>query len=473
MNEINREEIRKILQKSASLPHPVMFPLGGIGRIGLNWTLYGYEGHWVLIDAGIGFPDKGEEGDFFIPDRFFIETIAPMVRALLVTHAHEDHIGAIHHLWPDHIRSPIFATPFASEIIKGRLRERNGLDKTEIRTFQPGQAIVIGPIRIDSASVSHSAPECVAFRLKMGGISILHTGDWKDDPSPIIGKGLDKERLKQWGDEGIDYFVGDSTNANRQSERTSERDVLEGLIDVMSRSEGMVVVGTFGSNLSRVASAVSAAAISGRYSVLMGRSVKTAEDVGRKLGLLENVPFFINSPSHLQGLKRREMCVVCTGTQGEENAALWRLARGDGGATSLQPGDTVIFSAREIPGREEAIAALKNALEQKGVKVLSCKSRSHNNYPLHVTGHACEAEIRDMHALIRPGMVIPVHGEASHCEAQATIAESLGIPSHVPEVGDILALPGHQHIHRIEHIIVCVKSESRTEEYMPNYYPRR
>ncbi len=461
-----RGEPAEFLKKLSGCRHPIILPLGGIGRIGLNWTLYGHLGRWVLVDAGIGFPGPGEEGDFLIPDGDLVRSIAPLVRALIVTHAHEDHIGAIHHLWPSHIRAPIHATPFAAEMLRGRLREAGTLPSVEIREFRPGDSFAAARFAVDTLPVTHSAPECVALRLRAGGVTLVHTGDWKDDVSPMIGPPTDWAMLGEWGRAGVDALLGDSTNADRSSPPTSESDVLDGLDDIMASAPGMVVVATFGSNVGRIVSAAKAAARNGRVAAMMGRSVRNAEDVARRLGMLGNAPEFLCLAEHLNGLDRRETVLVCTGTQGEENAALARLARGDG-SPAVARGDTVVLSARIIPGREEAVAAVIDALRRRGATVLTGRDSSPAGHPLHVTGHATSEEIARLHDALRPAVVIPIHGEPGHLDAHGRIAEGGGFPWAILSPGEAREVMSGGRLIPRGRMDVPIVAQERPDQSMP------
>ena len=414
-----------------------VIPLGGVGKIGLNWTLYASENDLFLVDAGIGFTENGEPGDFTLPDSEWLRSISPHISAVVLTHAHEDHIGAIHRLWPEILNCPVYATSYCAGIIRERLKEVDTLDMVEIREYGPG-VMNIGSFTVEAVPVSHSVPQSMALAIRAKSITILHTGDWKDDPNPLIGEPTDWNRLRQIGKEGVDLLVCDSTNALRELELTSEKDVLKAFRYIMSEKTGMVVVSCFGSNVARVSSAVTAAYESGRHAAIIGRSMKTGESVARGLGMLETIPEFLWHPNHLKALDRNEMALVCTGTQGEENAALWRLAREEISYPKIIPGDTVIISARAIPGKEEGINALIEALEYLGAEVFTADDDIGENGKIHVTGHAGISEILKMHHVIEPAAILPVHGNTEHLLAHENLAKKAGIPCIVPLAGDII-----------------------------------
>lgn len=408
----------------------LVVPLGGLGRIGMNWTLYGHSGRWILVDAGIAFPgDTGPEGvDAYVPDPQILAPILKRLDALIVTHAHEDHIGAIHRLWPDAVNCPIYASPYASAAIARRLEEAGTRDRVEIRTFPVGGNFDIGPFNVDTIRMTHSVPEPVALAIRCAAGTVLHTGDWKLDPNPLIGQPTDIEKLRAIGDAGVLAMLCDSTNANKDLPVSSESQVFEAYRSLFLGRRGIVVVAFFASNVARIGSACLAAGISGRKVAIAGRSMRNNREIGETLGMLpmlEGAPWFLSEPSYLQGLDRAETALLCTGTQGEERAALARLARGDFRLPKLTRGDTVVMSARAIPGNEEGIERVMSQLRQRGVETLGAGDLV-DGMPLHVSGHAGRGEIRTMHHLIRPRFAIPVHGEDDHLKAHAELALQCG-----------------------------------------------
>lgn len=412
-------------------------PVGGVGQIGMNWTLYGHAGRWILIDAGSAFAPRDVQGvDAIFPDPRSLRSILPYLSALIVTHAHEDHIGAIHRLWPA-IKAPIYATPFASGILAARFRELGRLGRVRIRTFNPGDSLRIGPFDVRTVRMTHSVPECVALALGTTAGTILHTGDWKLDPDPVIGLPTDIDALGEIGRHGVLGMVCDSTNADRRGEITSEAMVAESLREVFVSAKGMAVVSCFATNVARLASVARAAAATGRKVAIAGRSMIRAEQVARECGLLAGVPEFIHDVRHLRGLDRREMALICTGSQGEGNAALARLASGDDGRLpEIGEGDVVVHSARVIPGNEEDVETVLDGLRARGATVLQ---EEFNGKPLHVSGHAKANELETLYGIIRPRFAIPVHGERTHLEAHSEIARLAGVKDvAIPAEGDVL-----------------------------------
>ncbi len=403
-------------------------PVGGLGRIGMNWTLYGHDGRWVLVDAGIAFPDNdGSAGgvDAFIPDPEALHRVVGRIDALVVTHAHEDHIGAIQHVFPRQITCPIWATPFAAAAISRRLEEAGTLDEAEIRTFPVGGAFRIGAFAIRSIRLTHSVPQAVALAIATPAGTVLHTGDFKLDPEPLISLPTDIEAIRAVGDAGLLALVCDSTNAERDLPITSEAQVRDSFRRIFANRPGTVVVCCFGTNVARAISACDAASRSGRQIALTGRSLRAHAETAEKLGILDSQDM-LAEPSHLRGLDRREMALVCTGTQGEENAALARLARrNDWRLPELGLGDTIIMSASVIPGNEAAVERVLEPLRARGVEVLT-QSEAAEGQPIHVSGHAGRAELAIMHRHARPRFVIPVHGTDLHLRAHASLALDCG-----------------------------------------------
>jgi ribonuclease J len=442
------KEINNKPQNSNSLrntiPEPgrksvFVFSLGGVAQIGMNWTLYGHKGEWVLVDAGSAFaPRDLPIVDAIFPDPEIIKSIIPKIKGLIVTHAHEDHIGAIHRLWPM-IDCPIYATPFAAKCLKSRFEERQTDRRIRLRTFQPGASISVGPFRIKTIQMTHSVPECVSLAFKTDIGTVFHTGDWKFDPTPLVGKPTDIRAIKRIGRERVMAMVCDSTNAQRPGKITSEAEVYEGFKKVFADSRGMVVVSCFATNVARVASAMRAAAATGREIAICGRSLIKNEKIARELGMLKGIPKPLAFPSHLKGLDRRQMAIICTGAQGEANAALSKLSTGENfRLPQIMVGDAIIHSARVIPGNDEDLNAVFDRLRMLGADILEGE---YKGSPLHVTGHATSGEIVEMYKMVRPKSAIPVHGNPSHLEAHAALARSCGVQDVVtPTEGGIYAV---------------------------------
>lgn len=426
----NKKRVIDLKQTQGGFPVPdgdsvLMCSVGGVSQIGMNWTLYGYRGRWILVDAGSAFAPRDIDGvEAIFPDPKSLSNVIPRLDALIVTHAHEDHIGAIHRLWPN-IRCQIVATPFAAEVLKARFAERRGQGRVKMKIFKPGDKFNIGGFSVQTIRMTHSVPECVSLVLRTPAATIFHTGDWKFDANPIVGKPTDIARLIKAGNEGVSAMVCDSTNADREGKPTSESDLEAGMTAVMKDTKGMVAVACFATNVARLATVVRAAAASGRKVAISGRSLIKTEGIARKLGLLQGVPPILAESFHLKGLDRREMALICTGAQGEERAALSRLSVGDNWRLpKIEPGDAVIHSARVIPGNEAEVYRVFDRLREQGVTV---HEGVYNDMPLHVTGHAVRGDLKRMYKYIRPEFAIPVHGTPAHLEAHAKLAKAMGV----------------------------------------------
>ncbi len=419
----------------------LVVPLGGLGRIGMNWTLYGHDGAWLLVDAGMSFPEEEMEGvDAIVPDPAFLAPIADKLLGLVVTHAHEDHIGAIDRLWPYAINCPIWATPFACRALERRLEEASTLDEVELNSYPVGGSFEIGPFKIRSVRMTHSVPEPVALAIGTEAGTVLHTGDWKFDPAPMVGEPTDFDALREIGDAGVLAMVCDSTNAHKDLEITSEAMVREAFMRLFASRKGQVAICCFSTNVARMASAAVAATASGRHVAITGRSMRNSQENARGLGLLDDVPEFLAEPSHLRGLDRAQTALVCTGGQGEENAALAKLARGDRRLPSFGRGDTVVLSTRVIPGNEEAVEKVCSALRARGVEVLM-GADTIDGFPLHVSGHPGANELRELYSLVRPRFAMPVHGTEMHLTAHARLARGAGVEAAiVSEEAEVIRL---------------------------------
>lgn len=439
-------------KRPASGPVPgadeVLFiPLGGCSRIGMNMALYGHAGKWLIVDAGVAFMGDEAPGiESLMADPSFIEERLEDVVGLVVTHAHEDHIGAIHHLWP-RINCPIYATPFAAHVIRDRLKEAGTIRHARVRVFEPGAAFAVGPFQVRSIAVTHSIPEPVSLAIGTAAGTVVHTGDWKFDPNPLIGPGMDIDGLKRVGDAGVLALLCDSTNANVEGSTGSEADARAGLIAAFAGRKGAIAVTGFASNVARMKAVAEAAAAHNRKVVLVGRSMLRMEKAARASGYLTDVPEFL-SVKEASWIDRRNLVLLCTGSQGEERAALSRLARDAHRELWLEAGDTVIFSARAIPGNELTLGDIQSHLKQRGIAVVTPADA-----PVHVSGHPKRDDLARMYDLIRPRFAVPVHGTLEHLEAHARLARACGVErALVPEDGDILRLAreGTSVIGRIE-----------------------
>jgi ribonuclease J len=417
-------------------------PIGGIGRIGMNWTLYGHDGRWLLVDAGIAFPghEDGDDVDAIVPDPDALLPILGRLDGLVVTHGHEDHIGAIAKLWPTKINCPVWATPFAAALIERRLEEAGTAAAVDLRRFRPGDSFAVGPFGVRSVRMTHSIPEPVAFAISTRVGTVVHTGDWKIDPTPVIGLPPDYEALAELGDAGVLAVLADSTNAHRTGRSGSEASTAEAFRHLFTSRSGMVAVCCFSSNIARIAVVAQEAARAGRHAAIAGRSMRSNELTARELGLLDGFPEFLAEPGHLCGLSRNEMVLLCTGGQGDERAALNRLANGDWRLPRLESGDTVVLSGRTIPGNEGAVGRIVAKLKKRGVEVVAADALF-DGAPVQVSGHPTRDDLETLYGLLRPKVAIPVHGGYTHQEAHAALARSCGAEK-VPclEEGEIVKL---------------------------------
>jgi len=438
---------RSHLRRSGKIAGPIpgtdeilFLPLGGTSRIGMNMALYGHAGKWLIVDAGVAFMGDEAPGiEAVMVDPAFIEERIDDVVGLIVTHAHEDHIGAIHHLWP-RLSCPIYATPFATHVIRERLKENRIAREVTVRTYEIGDELVLGPFRVESIAMTHSVPEPVALAIRTAAGTVLHTGDWKFDKDPLVGRPADLGALKRLGDEGVLAMMCDSTNVMVEGSTASEADARDGLMKAFAGRKGAIAVTCFASNVARMKAVAEAAAANGRRVVLAGRSLLKMEKAGRACGYLDGVPEFL-SLDEAVGLRRRELVLMCTGSQGEERAALSRISRGEHRSLALHRGDTVIFSARAIPGNEDAVGEIRTLLEARGVEVLSPDDARQAGATVHVSGHPARDDLVRMYGLVRPRFAVPVHGTLPHLEAHARLARTCGAErALVPEDGDIVRL---------------------------------
>ena len=416
----------------------VFLALGGVGEIGMNLGLYGYGDAWLMVDLGISFGDDTMPGvEIYMADpRFIVERRDKLV-GLIATHAHEDHIGAIPHLWPQ-LRCPIYATPFTASLLRAKLGEVGLLHEAKITEVPLSGSFTLGPFALELITLTHSIPEPNAIVLRTPAATVLHTGDWKFDPEPLVGRTADMAALHRLGEEGVDVLVGDSTNALKAGEAGSEADVRASLIDLVGRYDNRVAIACFASNVARLESAAAAAEAHGRSVALVGRSLWRMEQAARENGYLDGVRPFLRE-EQVEELARDQILMICTGSQGEPRSALTRIAAQDHPNVKLDPGDTAIFSSRIIPGNERAIGRLQNQLSRRGIEVVT-----EAEHFVHVSGHPARDELARMYQIIRPKAALPVHGEARHLIAHAKLAEDCQVPrTVVAENGDMVRLgPG-------------------------------
>ncbi|HET6223250.1 MAG TPA: ribonuclease J, partial [Dongiaceae bacterium] len=412
--------------------------LGGAGEIGMNLNLYGHAGKWLMIDLGVTFGDDATPGiEVIMPDIGFIEERRRDLAGLVLTHAHEDHIGAVPYLWP-RLGCPIFATPFTASLVREKLREVGLAQAAPITEIPMSGRFSVGPFELELVTLTHSIPEpnAVVIRTKFG--TLLHTGDWKLDPEPLVGPLADEAALRRLGDEGVLAMICDSTNALVHGQSGSEGEVRESLQELVGRLPGRIAVACFASNVARVETIARVAAAHDRQVALVGRSLWRITEAARENGYLADIPPFITEHD-IGYLPRDKALLICTGSQGEPRSALARIARDDHPTVSLEKGDTVIFSSRIIPGNERSIGELQNGLVRLGVEIIT--ERDHF---VHVSGHPARDELLAMYQWVRPRIAIPVHGEARHLRAHARLAESGQVgQALVIENGDVVRLaPG-------------------------------
>ena len=415
-------------------PGPFFVALGGAGMFGANLYLYGSGGEWIAIDCGFALESTPSgENRVAVPLLEALEKYDIKLSALLITHGHEDHIGAIPHLWRQ-LGCPLYASPFTARLIRNKLAQN--LEWPPLREIRPLEPVGLGAFQAEWIPVTHSIPESHGILLQVAGKRIYHSGDWKLDPQPLVGELTAEGRLRAIGREGVDVLIGDSTNAPGSGASRSEAAVQDGLSDVIRPCTQRVVVTCFASNLARLHSLAEIAFDSGRYAGLLGRSLVSMHSFGRAHGYLRSRPGFIG-PWELGFLPRNQQLWICTGSQGEPAAALGRLAAGNHPQLTLEPGDTVIFSSRLIPGNEEALAHIKQHLLRQGVHIID-----DDMAPIHASGHPPQEDLRQLYGWLRPRYLLPVHGEPYHQQAHMAFARSLGIGGLVPANGDLIDLSG-------------------------------
>jgi len=420
----------------------VFVALGGLGEIGMNVYLYGFgpasARQWLMVDLGITFPTELEPGvDVVLPDLRFIEEDPKSLIGIVLTHAHEDHIGAVLDMWP-RLKAPIYATPFTAGMLLSKSSEFGGRTKLPIKTVPLGGKVQIGPFDLEFVSMSHSVPESSALAIRTPLGLVLHTGDWKLDSDPFVGLPPDEARLQQLGHEGVLAIVCDSTNAFREGRSPSEAEVARSITQLVKGAKRRVAVTSFSSNVARIKAVADAAEATGRELVVAGRSLHRVIEVAMDTGYLPKNFKYLDQ-DQAQHIGARDTCILCTGSQGESRAAIARIAENEHPAIQLGKGDTVIFSSRTIPGNERAVGRIQNALAHRGVDIIT-----DNEALVHVTGHPRRDELKQMYAWIKPQIAIPMHGEARHLREQGRIAQAAGVPEIVePLNGDMVLLaPG-------------------------------
>ena len=413
----------------------IFIPLGGSGEIGMNANLYHYQSDWLMIDLGISFSDETTPGvDIILPDIRFAEEQKVNIKAIILTHAHEDHFGAVPYLW-EKLNVPIYGTPFTIALLKRKLEEAKISDNIPLNVIDYNVDYKFGAFTVEFVALSHSIPDPAAIVLKTDKGQILHTGDWKFDETPMVGNKTDVQKLKRIGDEGVIALIGDSTNALIDGRTPSESVAREGLTKVIANSKYTVAVTCFASNIARISSIISAANENNRHVCVVGRALHRSIAAARETGYLDNIPDFVSEVD--AGLMPREnLVIICTGSQGETRAALAKISNGMHENIKLQAEDTVIFSSRQIPGNENAIARVQNQFLRQKINIITDEDAM-----VHVSGHPARDELIDLYNIIRPQIAIPVHGTARHLDAHAKLAASCQVPEiHIPENGNIISL---------------------------------
>lgn len=403
----------------------VLLPLGGVGEIGMNLALYGLgpaaNRKWLMVDCGVSFAGPDLPGvDLILPDISFVEAEKDNLLGILITHAHEDHYGALYDLWP-RLGVPVYMTPFAAALHAAKREMEPGAPRIPVTVVEQGHRFKIGPFDLEMVAMSHSLPEPTAVFIRTPYGSVLHTGDWKIDHDPRVGKPIDMLRLAAIGNEGVDVMVCDSTNALRAGRSPSEGEVAHGLAEVMARAKRRVAVTIFASNVGRIRSIAEAAAANDREVIVVGRAIKRVIDVAGELGMLEGLPPFRDEETYGY-LPPDKVVAIVTGSQGEGRAALNKIAAGEHRNVMLSKGDMVIFSSRTIPGNEKAVGAIKNRLVEQGVVIVN-----DGEALVHTSGHPRRDEMMELYRLIKPRIAVPVHGEAVHLSAHEALAREAGV----------------------------------------------
>jgi ribonuclease J len=423
-------------------PELVFVPLGGLGEIGMNAALYGFgpprQRQWLLVDLGVAFAGEDLPGiDLIMPVLTFIEKEKGRLAGIVLTHAHEDHFGAVADLWP-RLGAPLYATQFAADLLEARRLSEKGAPKVPLRRIGQSSRFTVGPFDLETVPVAHSIPESCALVIRTPLGTVVHSGDWKIDPTPVVGLPTDIERFRAIGAEGVLALISDSTNILREGISASEKDVSEEMAKIIAASPGRVLVTTFASNVARMRGVAEAARTAGRQVIIAGRAMERVAGIAAELGMLDGLPPF-RGPDAFQSLPRDKVVVLVTGSQGEPRAALARIAQNEYPDIRLASGDRVIFSSRAIPGNEKAIGAIANALARQDVEIITDRHGL-----VHVSGHPRRDEVRQMYEWLKPAIAIPAHGEALHLTEHRAFAKSMGVQHAIRAFnGDMVRLaPG-------------------------------
>jgi len=400
-------------------------PLGGSNEIGMNLNLYAYQGKWLMIDCGIGFAGEYLPGvEVIVPDASFIAERKKDLVGCVLTHAHEDHIGAIPYIWRE-FECPLYATPFTASLLRHKFAEMGPGPKPVINEIPVGSKLQLPPFDLELIGITHSIPEMQGIVVRTPAATVMHTGDWKFDEHPLVGPASDYTKLTAAGDSGVDAIVCDSTNVFVEGEAGSEETVREHLVELIKRQKQRVVVTTFASNIARLETILLAGHQAGRITALAGRSIKRMVDSAHDAGYLTSENEFA-AEREIMSVARKDALIICTGCQGEPRAALTRIARGDHPSIQLHSGDTVIFASRKIPGNDTRIHWIINTLTRRGVEVITDR-----DFFIHVSGHPGREELKRMYGMVKPAISIPTHGEARHLHEHAKLARSVGVKETV------------------------------------------
>src|SRR4051794_5966958 len=401
-----------------------VIPLGGLGEVGRNMTVYEAGGDVIVVDAGMAFPRDEHLGvDVILPDFGYLQD--KNIRAVVLTHAHEDHVGALPFLMREVRVEEIWATRLTLGLVKSKLDEHGLLRAAELQEIDPdAEPVELGPFRLEFVRMSHSVPDAVAICIETTAGRVLHTGDWKLDHTPVDGLRTDVGRLAELGNRGVDLLLGDSTNAERPGFTRSERVVGEAFRQIIPARRGRILISSFASNIHRMQQAIDVAADVGRRVSVVGRSMRKNLNIARNLGYIEVADDVVVRPVELDDIPPEQQLVLCTGSQGEPLSALTRIAYNDHPAVRVERGDTVIISARPVPGNELRVHDSINRLTKNGAEVLH-----EENAPVHVSGHARSEELRTLLGLVRPKAVMPIHGEFRMLAAHARLARDAGVPA--------------------------------------------
>ena len=409
-----------------------LIALGGLNEIGKNLTVYEYGDDIILVDVGMGFPDDDMYGiDVVIPDVSYLIKNQDRIRGIFLTHGHEDHIGALPYVLRS-INAPIYATRMTAGLVELKLEEHKLLSKVRIHTCEAGETVKAGRFSVEFIHINHSIADAVAFAITCPLGTVIHTGDFKIDPTPVSGGMIDLARLGELGKKGVLALLCDSTNVERPGYTKSERAVGDSFDALFKGCEDRIIVATFASNVDRIQQIINVAARYGRKVAVSGRSMENALRVSTELGYIQVPEGTIVPLEQIKSLPKKQVCIITTGSQGESMSALTRIAFSTHRQIEIQPGDRIILSASAIPGNENSIGAVINELYRKGAEVVNERAGA-----LHVSGHACQEELKIIHALIRPKFFIPVHGEQRHLRVHAKLAQEMGMdPKHIV-IGDI------------------------------------